>query len=371
MKAVISRDDLIRGITRTASALPQRSSIPALSNILLEFLQEDGALRSTATDLELAVIVDMPATIQESGALTVPGKKLLESVREMPDGEITLMSGERNTLTLKCGKARLTLRGTAREEYPSLPPVSVENPFHVASGVLRDAVRKTIIAAGTDDTRTFLTGVNMVISGSETRLVATDGHRLAICDFSLSEGPHGGKALNVNVLAPARVLSLAALDLPDDGKVQIAVTETHIVFITSGGNYYSRLIAEKFPDYEKIIPKSAELKVTLNTAAFAEALRRVNPFANPRTQAVNLMIKSDRVVVATEAPEFGEAHDEVDAKVTGGAMEISFRARYIADVLKVLKGAELTIDLGAQKLPAIFTTADDKGYRYILMPMRG
>lgn len=372
MKAVVSREDLLRGLSRVASAVPARAAQPMLEHVVLEFIPDHGgAIRALATDLEIAIVSEVPASIKEAGVLTVPGKILLEGVREMPDGDLELMSGERHALTLKAGKARMTLRGASREDYPKIPLVPLDNPFQVASGVLRDAIRRTIIAASSDNTRTFLTGGNLVITGSQTRLVATDGHRLAISDFPLAEGPRGGKGLNVNVLVPARILGIVASDLGDDAKVRIAVTDTHIVFETPGGTFHSRLIAEKFPDYEKIIPKASERTIELETSAFAAALRRTNPFVNPRTLGVTLAVHSNRIQISAESPELGEATDEVPATCTGGSIEINFRAPYLADACKVIGGESLRIELGAKIAPAVFSSTTNKDYKYILMPLRG
>lgn len=372
MKAVVSREELLRGIARVATALPARAAQPILTHIVLEFSPEQGgSIRALATDLEIAVSVEVPASIKEAGSMTVPGKTFLESIREMPDGDLELLSGERHALTLKAGKARLTLRGASREDYPRIPLVEPQNPFIVAANVLRTAIKRTIIAASHDDTRTFLTGGNLVISGSQTRLVATDGHRLAISDFPLAEGPKGGKALNVNVLIPSRILGIVASDLPDDARVQVAVTDTHIVFVTPGGTFHSRLIAEKFPDYEKIVPKASERTVEVDADAFAAGLRRAHPFLNPRSQGVNLAIKTDRIVISSESPEVGDAQDEVEATCSGGALEINFRAPYLADACKVLGGGTMRIEMGAKIAPAVFTNAEDKTYKYILMPLRG
>ncbi len=374
MKAVVSKPDLIAGITRTAGALPQRpSSMQALHNILLHFSESEGAIRSTATDLEIAVIVDTPATVQAGGELAVPGKKLLESVREMPDGEISLLVTERNALTLKCGRTRLTLRGTAREDYPAIPTITSEVSLQIDAPVLGEAIRRTVIAASHDEARSFLTGANLIVNAKQTRLVATDGHRLAISDFVLSGHKKAGadKDTDINVIIPARILAEIAGNLPDSGTVELSIGETNVIFTLPAGTYYSRLIAEKFPDYEKIIPKASDRKITIARQSFADALRRVSPFTNQRTQQVLLSIKSDRVIVSAETPEFGEGHDEVDATVTGTPLEISFNARYVLDVLKVLQDDEVMIEMGAKIAPAVFTTAKDAGYSYILMPLRG
>lgn len=370
MKAVLSKSDFLDAITRAAGALPQRSSsIQALQNILLDFRAGDGAIRSTATDLEVAVIVDSPATIQEEGAIAVPGAKLLESVREMPDGEITLIGAERNTLTLKSGKARLLLRGTSREEYPALPAVTGDKSFEMDAALLRECVRRTVIAASHDQARSFLTGAHLSIADRRGRFVATDGHRLAISEFQPAAGKGSAKG-GVNVIIPARILQIVSNHVAG-GLVTVTVGETHVVFTTDGGTYYSRLIAEKFPDYEKIIPKASDRKVVLSRKTLSDSLRRVSLFTNQRTAAVNFSIKSDKLVISAETPEFGEATDEIEANVTGSALEISFNARYLQDVLKVLQGDELSIELGAKIAPAVLKTQEDKGYLYILMPLRG
>lgn len=370
MKAIVSKNDLIAGITRTAGALPQRpSSMQILQNILLNFSEEDGAIRSTATDLEMAVIVDTPATVQKGGALTVPGKKLLEIVRELQEGEVTLIVAENNRLTVKSGKTRLTLLGTGREDYPSIPAVTGEVAVTVAAEAFCAAVRKTIVAASRDDARSFLTGANLIINAQKTRLVATDGHRLAIADFEAKAKKGRGPA-DVNVIIPSRILNEVASNV-GTGNIEIAVGETNVLITTQNGTYYSRLIAEKFPDYEKIIPKSSDRKIEISRQRFSDALRRVSPFTNLRTHSVLVSVKADHLVVSAETPEFGEAQDEVDAKVAGSAMEITFNTRYIQDMLKVVSGDDLTIEMGSKLAPAVFTSSSEKGYTYILMPLRG
>lgn len=371
MKAIVNKEDLLAGVARAAGALPQRpTSHQALQNLLLEFRPGDGALRATATDLEVAIILDIPATIQEEGALAVPGKKLLESVREMPSGEMSLIGSERHSLTLKSGKSRLTLLGAARDEYPAIPPVTGEKSFTTEAPVIREAMRKTIIAASRDEARNFLTGAYLTTTDVQGRFVATDGHRLALCDFSLAPAKKG-KGEGVAVIVPARIIQEVAANLPAAGEVKVSVSETHVVFVTAIGTYYSRLIAEKFPEYEKIIPKTTDHKIVVDRVDFTDALRRVNPVVNPRTYSVLLSIKADRIILAAETPEFGEAQDEVDASVTGSSMDISFNARYLQDVLKVMEGEELVVELGAKISPAVFSSAKDQGYRYVLMPLRG
>ncbi len=370
MKATISKADFIAALGQVAGGLPPRSSsIQALQNVLLEFRSGEGAIRATATDLEVAIVVDVPATVPEDGALAVPGAKLLESVREMPDGEISLMGADRNALVLKSGKARLTLRGIGREEYPSLPALATDRSFDVEATDLRETIRRTIIAASHDEARSFLTGAFLVLGEKKARFVATDGHRLALSEFSPSA--LGKNAAGPGVIIPARILSLVASALPAEGRVRVTIGETHVVFSSGSSTFSSRLIAEKFPDYQKIIPKASDRKIQVGRQEFLDVLKRVSLYTNARTSAVLLSVKSDRVVVSAETPEFGEAHDEVDAQVTGPAMDITFNARYLQDVMKVLTGEEVIVELGAKIAPAVFQTAKDKGYTYILMPLRG
>lgn len=378
MKAVISRNDLLGGIGRAAAALPQRATPQqVLQNILLDFSSESNTLRATATDLEIAILVDVPGKLQELGGLTLPGRKLLEGLRELPEGDVTLVVTEKNALTIKAGKARQTLRGTGREDYPNLPLTSGANgrvtlQIPVVSGckidspVLREAIRKTIVAASHDETRTFLTGAHLSVGPKHSRLVATDGHRLAVCDFELAAKAKG----EIGIIIPLRILAELSSSLPDKGEVAIEVGDSALLFHSTAGTYYSRLIAEKFPDYEKIIPKASENRLTMKRGEFINALRCVSPFTNTRTNAVLLSVKSDKIVVSAESPEFGEGQSEVEADVKGGAMELSFNGLYLMDGLKVLTGEELTFELGAKQAPAVLTTPEDKGYKYILMPLR-
>jgi DNA polymerase-3 subunit beta len=374
MKAVASKQDLVEAFTRAAGALPQRAAgIPILSSILLDFQAKESSIRATATDLEVAVIADCPATVQESGVIAVPGAKLLESVREMPDGEITVSATEKNSLTLKNGRSRLVLRGSGRDEYPGLPSVAGQKTIKVDAPCFRDCIHRTIIAASRDESRSFLTGALIEWRDAAGRLVSTDGHRLAISDFDAG-GAGKGKAAKsaepISVIAPARILSLVAGNLAGESHLEIGFGETHIIFTTARTTYYSRLIAEKFPDYAKIIPKSSERHLKLDRARFAEVLKRVGLFTNERTSSILFSIKEDRIVFSAETPEFGEAQDEIEAAIEGSAIEVPFNVRYIQDVLKVMAGDEIEIAMGSRTAPAIFTSNRDQGYRYILMPLR-
>ncbi|MBL4888732.1 MAG: DNA polymerase III subunit beta [Candidatus Lindowbacteria bacterium] len=380
MKATVTKSDLVLGINRAAGALPQRpSSLQILQNILLEFDPSEGIIRATATDLEIAVVVEIPATVKIQGSTTLPGKKLQETIRELPEGEISLTGNDKNTMTLKCGKARAVIKGIGREEYPGLPVLSdgakgapqIDGAmaFKAQASVLKNAIKKTIVGASHDEARQFLTGASLVITAKKTEFVATDGHRLAICDFKTETKLKKGD--EINVIIPLRILSELSSNLPDDGIVEVQVGDTQILFVSESGIYYSRLVAEKFPDYEKIIPKSTDRKIAISRRDLIDALRCVSPFSNPRTHAVLVSIKSDRLIIKAETPEFGEGQDEVEADIKGGsALDISFNSNYLMDGLKVLKGEDLQFEVGAKISPAVLTSEEDSGFRYILMPLR-
>lgn len=380
MKATVTKSELLAGISRAVGALPQRpTSMQVLHNILLDCSSNADAIRLEATDMEIASIAEIPATIRKAGRMTIPGKKLLESVRELPDGEVTLTGSDNHTLTLKSGRARLIIRGTAAEDYPTLPifegvqsresapliPGSV--PFVVEAAYLKETIRRTIVAASKDENRSFLTGASLVINGERSHFVATDGHRLAVNDFTIVSKQ---KKLEIDVIIPLRILTELAGNLPGEGSVEVQVGETQILFKFDGGAYYSRLIAEKYPDYQKIIPKALAKKIEVSRQDFIDTLKCVSPFSNPRTHALFLSIKSDKLVVTAETPEFGEGHDEVEAEVNGTPMDISFNSHYLLDGLKALTGDKLTFELGEKISPAVLTSGSDEGYKYILMPLR-
>lgn len=374
MKAVASKQDLVEAFTRAGGALPQRApGIPILASILLDFNDKESLIRATATDLEVAVIAECPATVHESGSIAVPGAKLLDSVREMPDGEISISTNEHNGLILKNGRARLVLMGAGRQEYPGLPSIAGQKTIKVDAVRFRECVQRTIIAASRDENRSFLTGALFEWHAAAGRLVSTDIHRLAISEFDAG-GAGADKAVNsgdpIGVVAPTRILSLVSGNLAGESHLQIGFGETHIIFTASRATYYSRLIAEKFPDYAKIVPKASERRLKFDRARLAEVLKRVGLFTNERTSSILFSIKEDRVVFSAMTPELGEAQDEIEAVIEGTPVEVPFNVRYIQDVLKVMTGDEVEIAMSSRTSPAVFTSNRDQGYRYILMPLR-
>jgi len=370
MNASISKNDFMNALTKVASALPSRAtSIYALQNILLEFKEGEGAIRISATDLEVSSVVDSPATVQEEGSLAVIGSKLIESIRELPDDEIILSSSEKNVLNLKSGKTRFNLRGVSREEYPTLPVLTGEKSFKVSSKVLKEAIKKTIIAVSVNEARTFLTGAYFTIVDKKIRLVSTDGHRLALSD--ITAGEIGKEKKNVSVIIPARILLIAAAAFEPDEKITISLSETHVVFSGETGRFSGRLIVEKFPDYQKIIPKKFETSIKINRQVLLDTLRRVSVYSTGEMTPVSFNVKSGKIFLHAESPEFGDAQDEIEAEVKGPAIETNFNSKFIQDVLKVLTGDELNIEMSSKIAPALFKTDNDKEYIYILMPLRG
>jgi len=370
MNASVSKNDFMNALTKVASALPSRAtSIYALQNILLEFKEGEGAIRISATDLEVSSVVDSPATVQEEGSLAVIGSKLIESIRELPDDEIILSSSEKNVLNLKSGKTRFNLRGVSREEYPTLPVLTGEKSFKVSSKVLKEAIKKTIIAVSVNEARTFLTGAYFTIVDKKIRLVSTDGHRLALSD--ITAGEIGKEKKNVSVIIPARILLIAAAAFEPDEKITISLSETHVVFSGETGRFSGRLIVEKFPDYQKIIPKKFETSIKINRQVLLDTLRRVSVYSTGEMTPVSFNVKSGKIFLHAESPEFGDAQDEIEAEVKGPAIETNFNSKFIQDVLKVLTGDELNIEMSSKIAPALFKTDNDKEYIYILMPLRG
>ncbi|RMH58572.1 MAG: DNA polymerase III subunit beta [Candidatus Hydrogenedentota bacterium] len=370
LNVVVSKDDLWSGLCRVTGGLPQRpTSIQILQNMLIEADKKEKALRITATDLELVLCVNIPATVDEAGSLTVPGRKFFEAVREFPEGEIHLTATENHSLGVKLEKTRISLRGTAPEEYPNVLLKTEGTTIGMKSGSLRKALQKTIIATSREESRSFLAGVNFEIRKESQRLIATDGHRLAVSEIDVEGGISKKNA--INAIVPSRAVLALVNMLPEAGDVKATFGDAQCVFETENDRFFSRLISEKFPDYEKIIPKSSDVVVEVDREEFLDLLRHVSPLVGGiENHKVVMTIGKDSLSLWATSPEFGEAFDEIPATAEGKEFNVKYNAKYLRDGVRALDGETLRMEINQKLIPTVMTSEDDPNYRYIVMPLR-
>ncbi len=374
MKLVCQQETLAKWLSIVSRAVPSKSTLPVLSNILLA--TEDGQLKLAATNLEVAITTWLSAKIEDEGAITVPARLLTEFVNSLPPDRIEMELSERTrTLHLLCARAEANIKGIDAEEFPPIPRVSDRPTTEIDAQLLREAVQYVAFAAAQDDIRPVLTGVLLSFQDNTLTAAAADGFRLAVKKVDLAS-PVEGK---VDVIVPARTLSELARILDDDeAKVEVTITpnKSQIMFHMANVNLVSKLVEGNFPNYQQIIPqRPGATRVMVNAGEFLRATKRASFFARESANAVKLGVTPGddlgpgRLTVTATAAEVGDNHTELDAIVEGNAAQISFNAKYLSDVLGVLGSGQIALEVASPSSPGVIRPTASDDYTHVIMPM--
>jgi len=375
LRATSPRKELFEGIQTVGKAVATRSSLPILTHVRIA--AKDGKVSMMATDLEMWMEHTLPGVgITEDGAATAPARNFTELLAAMPDADVSLtVEDETNTLHLRCLKANYKLLGLSADEFPLLPQVKEESRFVMDRATLREAIRQTIFATSTDETRAILTGVLVVFQGDSLKLVATDTHRLAVRDCPVKEGTGSASAI-----VPSRAMNeVLRVVGNEEGDVVVTLSSNQIQFHVqdekgSQTTLISRLIDGQFPNYERVIPAQATKTLTLEREPLAAAVKRASIVARDSASRVVLRTTEDgdKLTITAESGSVGNAYEEVEVSRTGddSPVEIAFNAKYLADVLNVLDTEGLHIELTEPLRPGVIRPTDDADYLCVLMPMQ-
>ncbi len=343
LRATSPRKELFEGIQTVGKAVATRSSLPILTHVRIA--AKDGKVSMMATDLEMWMEHTLPGVgITEDGAATAPARNFTELLAAMPDADVSLaVEDETNTLHLRCLKANYKLLGLSADEFPLLPQVKEDSRFVMDRETLREAIRQTIFATSTDETRAILTGVLVVFQGDSLRLVATDTHRLAVRDCPVKEGSGSASAI-----VPSRAMNeLLRIVGNEEGEVVVTLSGNQIQFQIdnkkgdaegSKTTLISRLIDGQFPNYERVIPAQATKTLTLEREPLAAAVKRASIVARDSANRIVLRTTEDgdKLTITAESGSVGNAYEEVEVARTGEdtPVEIAFNAKYLSDVLE-------------------------------------
>ena len=373
MKLTIDKAELQRGLGRLQAIVEKRNSMPILANVLLTASGkgEGASLELAATDLEVGIRGVQSATVSKPGAVTVSARKLYDIVRELTDEPIELEATANNYLELKCGRARFSLAGTDAEEYPSLPEFSPERLVRLQPAVLSQMIERTMYAASVDETRYNLNGVYFEVTEDtgKIRLVATDGHRLALIDRTVGEEVSG---LASGVIIPRKGLAelKRLVDEEDADEVELGFEGSSGLARKGGVTLVMRLIEGEFPNYDQVIPKDADLKLTLAVEPLIRALRRVALLSAERSRAIKIDLTSGKLTISSSNPDLGEAEEELDVDYSGEDVSIGFNAKYLLESLSAIGSKEIQISLRSGNSPAEIRPTDDPDSLAVVMPMR-
>lgn len=367
MKLKITRDNLQQGLAAVAASIPTRTTLPVLSNILIDVGEDSIAM--SGTDLDIAVSVTVPADVDEGGSLTVPAKKLQELARELPEHPVRINTkGDR--LELACGRATFRLNGMPRDEFPTFPAVDFSQSWKVQGRVLHELIKQTSFAVSTEESRPILNGVLWQLGEDEMRMVATNGHRLARIRVAGS----GEGAPRADLIVPPKALAQVERLFSGDDEVEIARSENHIGFRKDGTQVFTRLIEGPYPNYEQVIPKDNDKHAIADRNQLVQALRRMAVVASDQTHRVRLGFTSNTVRFSVETPDLGEAHEDLEVEYGGEPLDIGFNASYLLEVLRYMPTDEVKLTFKAPERAATIEPANvaEGGAEYLclVMPLR-
>jgi DNA polymerase-3 subunit beta len=365
MKFSLPRNEFQALLQTVVSAVPSKSTLPILSNVLLQ--AADGRLTLVATDLDISIRTSGDATVATAGSMTLPAKKLADIVRELPNDEVRCsVSGSR--VKLECGSGSFTIVGLDAEEFPQLPSTDGEKKVTMPTEALEKGVRRSSYAVSTDEVRQVLTGVLLQVGGGRLAMVSTDGHRLARAQFT-GDYATEDKSIIVPPKALNQVVRLAA------GTVSIGVTISKNVAVFDLGTttVYTRLIDGSFPNYEQVIPKSNPKQFSVGREELIAAVRRVAVLADSQTHQIKMSVRPERLELSVNTADIGEGQEQIPIQYTGDRLDIGYNAAYLLELLRSVDVKNVTVHLNNATSAGIFRPEglpDGEELLCLVMPLR-
>jgi DNA polymerase-3 subunit beta len=362
MKFAVTKEALLDGLQRIQNVVSTRSTLPVLTNALLETSKTD--LRLTTTDLEVSVRCEVAAQVEKPGATTLPARRLSAIVRELPASEITIETDAKNISTLRCGSSFFKIYGLPKEEFPPFPSFKDAKVYTIRQSELRSGLRRTSYAISVDETRYVLNGILFSFKENKLTLVATDGRRLALFDSDL-EFPHSHER---DFIVPTKAVTELQRLLGEEGELQIAVSENLVSFDLNGSQLVSKLVEGNYPNYRQVIPGEAKERVTMEREALLNSVRRVSLLSNEKTSSVRLSFSRNNLDITANTPEVGEAREELAVVYRGRDFSIAFNPEFLMDPLRNLPSDEIHLELIDEMSPGVIKI--NTPFLYVLMPMR-
>jgi DNA polymerase III subunit beta len=363
MKVTSEREKILSPLQAVIGVVERRQTMPILANVMLSARQ--GRLTVTATDLEVELVAGVELAVQQTGDITVPGRKLLDIVRALPDKAAITLALENEKLTVRAGKSRFTLSTLAASEFPAVEEINVQQSFSIGQTDLRRLLDKTQFSMAQQDVRYYLNGMLLETDGKMLRTVATDGHRLALCEIELkTEGS------THQVIVPRKgVLELARL-VGDEGTVKVEVGTNHVRCQIGDIRFTSKLIDGRFPEYGRVIPAAPTRLVRADRELLRHALQRTAILSNEKYRGIKLALKANLMTIMAHNPEQEEAEEEIEVAYPGDALEVGFNVNYLLDALAAVEGAEVEIGLTDSNSSCLLRAPGSGSAKYVVMPMR-
>jgi len=367
MKFSLPKSRLSSYLQSVLSVVPAKSTLPILSNILLECLEKK--LKISATDLDVAITVTLDADVDKKGSAVVPGRMLFDIVKELPETDITF-EGTTNRIEIKVPNGSYKLGGMSADDFPELPVVNLKKQVELEGGELVKMIKRTTFACSDDETRPALNGVLWQTKGDRMTMVATDGHRLARVSLENKKL----KGLHDDVIIPPKVLDLIPKFIKNEtDNVGVIFEDNRIIFNLTDVILSSRLIEGPYPNYEAVIPASADKSLVIPKGDLAAAVRRVAILSNSLTHQVKFTIKNNNLTLSTTNTDVGgEAKESLTCEYKGESLEIGYNAGYVTDIISKMDGDEVIFELTNPVSAGVMFSPETKKDEFLclLMPLR-
>src|SRR6056297_793884 len=365
MKFSVSRDTLLKSLNLVAGVVERRQTLPVLANVLM--VLDGDRLSLTGTDLEVELVgrVQLPEP-GEPGEVTVPARKLTDICKSLPEGSDIQFAVADGKATVKSGRSRFTLSTLPAREFPNVEDSIGTHQLNLRQGQLKRLIDRTSFAMAQQDVRYYLNGMLWELQDQQLRVVATDGHRLAMCTSQDQLEVKGDGDTQV-ILPRKGVLELARLLMEEEEDIAIVIGSNHIRAMTTDFTFTSKLVDGKFPDYQRVIPRNPDKILYGSRLDLRQAFARTAILSNEKYRGVRLKLSANSLDILANNPEQEEAEETVSVEFSGDSLEIGFNVSYLLDVLGVLSGDKVKLSLADPNSSALLEESEEGDSVYVVM----
>ena len=364
MKVSASRESLLGPLQSVIGVVERRQTMPVLANVLL--VARGDKLSVTGTDLEVELVAACSVNVQQPGDITVPGRKLLEIMRTLPEKATVSLVREAERVVVKAGRSRFTLSTLPASEFPVIEEINSKQVIRVGREQFRRLIEKTHFAMAQQDVRYYLNGTLLETSGTTLRAVATDGHRLSMAETELSETA----TTTQQVIVPRKgILELQRI-LGGDGELELSIGSNHVRAQIGDIRFTSKLIDGKFPEYSRVIPAKPPHTMSAARDTLRQALQRTSILSNEKYRGVRLTFGENTLTIQAHNPEQEEAEDQIEVSYSGAAMEIGFNVTYLLEALAAIDVDMVDVSVTDSNSSCLIRAPGDNAVKFVVMPMR-
>ena len=365
MKFTISREVLLQPLSQVVGVVERRQTLPVLANFMLA--ARNGRLTVTGTDMEVELISSVPADVSQEGEITVPARKLLDIIKALPDGSNISFSVSDDKATLSAGRSRFTLSTLPASEFPATDQVESLENIEVSEKTLKKMMDKTSFAMANQDVRYYLNGLLFDFSDGQLRAIATDGHRLAMCDLDSSVAVASDRQL---IVPRKGVMELSRMLSGESDGVTLAIGRNHIRLVKGDTTFTSKLIDGRFPDYKAVVPVGADKQMLVDRFTFIQSLQRVAILSNEKYKGVKLEATGSTIKIIAHNPQHEEAVEEIEAELNFDRLAVGFNVTYLLDALMAIDTEQVSLELKDANSSCLVSAPDSDVNRHVVMPLK-